>query len=70
MSVQLDYKVDEKKLQEVFSSAGKVVRAKLFRKDNGNFYNYGMVEFEHPLEAVQAICILLLFINRNTTTKN
>jgi RNA recognition motif-containing protein len=55
---QLDYKVDEKKLKEVFRLAGKVVSAELSLDKEGKSRGFGVVEYEHPVEAVQAICIL------------
>jgi RNA recognition motif-containing protein len=54
----LDYKVDEKKLKEVFRLAGKVVSAELSLDKEGKSRGFGVVEYEHPVEAVQAICIL------------
>jgi RNA recognition motif-containing protein len=54
----LDYKVDEKKLKEVFRLAGKVVSAELSLDKEGKSRGFGVIEYEHPVEAVQAICIL------------
>lgn len=54
----MDYKVDEKKLKEVFKLAGKVVSAELSLDKEGKSRGFGVVEYEHPVEAVQAICIL------------
>jgi RNA recognition motif-containing protein len=56
----LDYKVDEKKLKEVFRLAGKVVSAELSLDKEGKSRGFGVVEYEHPVEAVQAICILFV----------
>jgi len=56
----LDYKVDEKKLKEVFKLAGKVVSAELSLDKEGKSRGFGVVEYEHPVEAVQAICILCI----------
>jgi hypothetical protein len=50
--------VDEKKLKEVFRLAGKVVSAELSLDKEGKSRGFGVVEYEHPVEAVQAICIL------------
>jgi RNA-binding proteins (RRM domain) len=58
----LDYKVDEKKLKEVFKLAGKVVSAELSLDKEGKSRGFGVVEYEHPVEAVQAICILCSFL--------
>jgi heterogeneous nuclear ribonucleoprotein M len=46
------------KLKEVFALAGKVVYAELKEDKNGKSRGLGTVEFETPLEAVQAVCIL------------
>lgn len=51
----LDYKVGEHKLEEIFKLAGKVTRVKLATDSAGNSRGHGTVEFEHPVEAVQAI---------------
>lgn len=51
----LDYKVGEKKLEEIFRLAGKVLRVRLYSDQNGTSKGFGTVEFEHPVEAVQAI---------------
>jgi RNA recognition motif-containing protein len=59
---QLDYKVDEKKLKEVFRLAGKVVSAELSLDKEGKSRGFGVIEYEHPVEAVQAICILFCWI--------
>lgn len=68
--LQLDYKVDEKKLREVFRLAGRVIHAELTVDKEGKSRGFGVVEYEHPVEAVQAICILWLlshlFVNANS----
>ncbi len=51
----LDYKVGEHKLEEIFKLAGKVTKVKLYTDATGNSKGHGTVEFEHPVEAVQAI---------------
>ncbi|RWS31562.1 myelin expression factor 2-like protein [Leptotrombidium deliense] len=51
----LDYKVGEKKLEEIFRLAGKVLRVRLYTDSSGTSKGHGTVEFEHPVEAVQAI---------------
>jgi len=58
----LDYKVGEKKLEEIFRLAGKVLRVRLYTDANGASKGHGTVEFEHPVEAVQAIS---MFRNQN-----
>lgn len=55
---QLDYKVGWKKLKEVFSMAGVVVRADILEDKDGKSRGIGTVTFEQAIEAVQAICIL------------
>nr|XP_021145358.1 heterogeneous nuclear ribonucleoprotein M [Columba livia] len=54
----LDYKVGWKKLKEVFSMAGVVVRADILEDKDGKSRGIGTVTFEQAIEAVQAICIL------------
>lgn len=54
----LDYKVDEKNLEEVFRIAGKVVSVEINRDKDNKSRGHGVVEFEHPVEAVQAISML------------
>lgn len=51
----LEYKVDQKKLEEIYKLAGKVAKVKLSHDSNGQSKGYGTVEYEHPVEAVQAI---------------
>lgn len=48
-----------KKLKEVFGMAGVVKRADVKEDKDGKSRGMGTVTFEQPLEAVQAICILL-----------
>lgn len=54
----LSYSVDEKKLREVFRLAGRVVTAELNRDKDGKSRGHAVVEFDHPVEAVQAISML------------
>ncbi|XP_043224423.1 myelin expression factor 2-like isoform X3 [Amphibalanus amphitrite] len=54
----LIYSVDEKQLKEVFGLAGKVVSVSINKDREGNSKGHGVVEFEHPVEAVQAISML------------
>ncbi len=57
----MDYKVvTPQKLEEVFKLAGRVVKIDLKRDEEGNSKGHGTIEMGHPVEAVQAICILLL----------
>lgn len=51
----LEYKVDQDKLEEIFKLAGKVAKVKLSTDQQGQSRGYGTVEYEHPVEAVQAI---------------
>lgn len=57
--LQLDYKVGWKKMKEVFSMAGMVMRADILEDKDGKSRGMGTVTFEMPIEAVQAVCILL-----------
>ncbi|TKS74627.1 Heterogeneous nuclear ribonucleoprotein M [Collichthys lucidus] len=52
----LDYKVGWKKLKEVFSMAGMVMRADILEDKDGKSRGMGTVTFDMPLEAVQAVC--------------
>ena len=56
--LQLDYKVGWKKLKDVFKLAGKVIRSEIKEDKEGKSRGMGTVQFEAPMEAVQAICIL------------
>lgn len=51
----MDYKVDAKKLKEVFKLAGKVESLDLSIDKEGNSRGFAVVEFTHPVEAVQSI---------------
>ena len=51
----LDYKVDEKKLKEVFRLAGRVIGVELSRDKEGKSRGFGVIVYDHPVEAVQAI---------------
>lgn len=45
-------------MKEVFKLAGKVLHAELSVDKEGKSRGFGVVEYDHPVEAVQAICIL------------
>lgn len=51
----LDYKVTWWKLKDVFKLAGNVVKAEIKEDKNGKSRGMGIVVFEHPMEAVQAV---------------
>ncbi|XP_037624998.1 heterogeneous nuclear ribonucleoprotein M isoform X4 [Sebastes umbrosus] len=51
----LDYKVGWKKLKEVFSMAGMVVRSDILEDKDGKSRGMGTVSFDMPIEAVQAV---------------
>lgn len=51
----LEYNIDKKKLKEVFRLAGKVVRVDIPVDKDGRSRGFAVVEFDHPVEAVQAI---------------
>lgn len=51
----LDFKVTENKIESVFKMAGNIRRIKLFEDRNGVSRGNCIIEFEHPVEAVQAI---------------
>jgi hypothetical protein len=48
--------VDEKKLKEVFRLAGRVLDVELNKDKDGKSRGHCVIEFEHPVEDVQAIC--------------
>ncbi|KAL0270657.1 UNVERIFIED_CONTAM: hypothetical protein PYX00_007994 [Menopon gallinae] len=54
----LDYKVTEKKLREVFKLAGKVRDVELSVDADGKSRGFAVVEYDHPVESVQAISML------------
>lgn len=51
----LDFKVTEKKLEEIFKIAGKLTKVDLKVDKEGKNKGHATAEYEHPLEAVQAI---------------
>ena len=51
----MDYKVDEKKLKEVFRLAGKGQGVELSRDKEGKSRGFATIVYDHPVEAVQAI---------------
>ena len=52
-SIQLSYDVDEKKMREVFRLAGRVMNVQLNKDKEGKSRGHGIIEFTHPVEAVQ-----------------
>lgn len=51
----MDYKVDAAKLRQVFKLAGRVIDCDLSLDKDGKSRGFAVVEFDHPVEAVQAI---------------
>ncbi|XP_026326051.1 heterogeneous nuclear ribonucleoprotein M isoform X2 [Hyposmocoma kahamanoa] len=51
----LDYKADRAKIKEVFKMAGKVRNIDLAVDKDGNSRGFAVIEYDHPVEAVQAI---------------
>lgn len=51
----MDYKVDAAKLRQVFKLAGRVIDVDLSLDKDGKSRGFAVVEFDHPVEAVQAI---------------
>ncbi|XP_045501078.1 heterogeneous nuclear ribonucleoprotein M isoform X2 [Colias croceus] len=51
----LDYKADRAKIKEVFKMAGKVRNIDLAIDKDGNSRGFAVIEYDHPVEAVQAI---------------
>lgn len=65
----MDYKVDAKKLKQVFKLAGRIVTVDLSVDKDGNSRGFAVIEYDHPVEAVQAISMLdrqILFERRMT----
>ncbi|XP_063627155.1 heterogeneous nuclear ribonucleoprotein M [Cydia splendana] len=51
----LDYKADRAKIKEIFKMAGKVRNIDLAVDKDGNSRGFAVIEYDHPVEAVQAI---------------
>ncbi|XP_060804462.1 heterogeneous nuclear ribonucleoprotein M [Amyelois transitella] len=65
----LDYKADRAKIKEVFKMAGKVRNIDLAVDKDGNSRGFAVIEYDHPVEAVQAISMFdkqMLFERRMT----
>lgn len=65
----MDYKVDAKKLKEVFKIAGRIHGLDLSLDKEGNSRGFAVIEYDHPVEAVQAISMFdrqMLFDRRMT----
>ncbi|CAH2049379.1 unnamed protein product, partial [Iphiclides podalirius] len=65
----LDYKADRSKIKEVFKMAGKVYNIDLAVDKDGNSRGFAVIEYDHPVEAVQAISMFdkqLLYDRRMT----
>ncbi|CAK9304729.1 unnamed protein product [Gordionus sp. m RMFG-2023] len=54
----IDYKVDDRKIRDVFCLAGKVNKVWLHKGEESKPRGTGIVEMSHPVEAVQAIAML------------
>lgn len=65
----LDFKADRAKIKEVFKMAGKVRYVDLALDKDGNSRGFAIIEYDHPVEAVQAISMFdkqMLFDRRMT----
>ncbi|VEN54887.1 unnamed protein product [Callosobruchus maculatus] len=51
----LEYNVDKKKLKDIFRLAGRVIRVDMPLDKDGRSRGFAVVEYDHPVEAVQAI---------------
>jgi len=47
-------------LREVFRLAGKVLNVDVNKDKDGKSRGHGTIEYEHPVEAIQAICKFIL----------
>lgn len=54
---QLDYKADRSKIKEIFKMAGKVRYIDLAVDKDGNSRGFAVIEYDHPVEAVQVSCL-------------
>ncbi|CAG9830384.1 unnamed protein product [Diabrotica balteata] len=54
----LDYNIDKKKIKDVFKLAGRVINVDLPLDKDGKVRGFAVVEYDHPVEAVQAISML------------
>lgn len=54
----IDYNVSEKKLKNVFKLAGKIENIDFMTDNNGKSRGRSVIEYEHPVEAIQAISML------------
>ncbi len=80
INLQLCFTVDEQKLRDVFRLAGRIVSVEVSKDRDGKSRGYGLVEYTHPVEAVQAISmfsnqkVINAFVNEtdliNSKTKN
>ncbi|XP_013140500.1 PREDICTED: myelin expression factor 2-like isoform X3 [Papilio polytes] len=76
----LDYKADRTKIKEVFKMAGKVYNIDLAVDKDGNSRGFAVIEYDHPVEAVQAISMfdkqmlydrrMTVRMDRGTSDKN
>ncbi|XP_066141006.1 myelin expression factor 2 isoform X1 [Euwallacea fornicatus] len=65
----LDYNVDKQKLKDVFRLAGRIVSIEVSLDKDGRSRGFGVVEYDHPVEAVQSISMFhnqLLFDRQMT----
>lgn len=49
----MDFKADSPKIKEVFKMAGKVRNIDLAIDMDGNSRGFAVIEYDHPVEAVQ-----------------
>jgi hypothetical protein len=57
-AANLPYDADEERLRELFSVAGHVRTVSLSRDKSGKSRGFAVIEYEHPVEAVQAVSML------------
>lgn len=65
----MDYKVDAKKLKQVFKLAGKVISVDLSLDKEGNSRGFAVVEYEHAVEGIFIFFNGLLFLNETNFLK-
>ena len=59
--------MDDAKLREVFRLAGKVICAEVTKDKDGKSRGFGVVEMDHPVEAVQVSLLLTIIFLINLT---
>lgn len=62
ISSKLDYKVTTEQVSELFRIAGNVINVELKLDKENKPRGMALVRYDHPVEALQAICIFYVFL--------